>query len=341
MIAPPKLVLALLFAWSTLARAEPIIPAGATCIPKALRPTIGRESHEQGPLELQLGLVDGTPTLCAHVKRRQDWDEDPTPQRPVGIAGCWQVDAARKRLVSIASRLLPGLPVHTDLVDGCTQGLCIPKGTILPADARPMVAINDVGDLAAILVFHDMSQSINGYLFDPATKKLLRTFVVEAEDLITRVVFVGDRLAVQHCKAASHCSFRVFSTAAAAAAEPFSLTVKGSDFTNGHLGMLSVLEPGVVGFTDIGWSAFGRFDAKTSTVANVRNKRPSACARKTMDAMRVPACARQEVDPFADAYVISTGKTFLARLSAPRSGDLVTLGAKLDERSRFNAYCAK
>ena len=340
MIAPPKSVLALLFAWCSLARAEPIIPAGATCVPKALRPTIGREGHEQGQLELQLGLVDGTPTLCAHVKRRQDWDEDATPQLPVGTAGCWQVDVARKRLTPIASRLLPGLPVHTDLVEGCTQGLCIPKGTPFPADARPMVAINDAGDLAAILVFHDMSQSITGYVFDPATKKLLRTFAVEAEDLITRVVFVGDRLAVQHCKAAAHCSFRVFSTAAAPT-EPFSLSVKGSDFTNGHLGMLSVLEPGVVGFTNIGWSAFGRFDSKTSTVANVRNMRSSACARKTMDAPREPACARKEVDPFADAYVIAIGKTFLARLSAPRSGDLVTLGAKLDERSRFNAYCAK
>jgi hypothetical protein len=338
--ASPKSVLALLCAWSSLAGAEPVIPEGATCIPKALRPTIGRESHEQGQLELQLALVDGTPTMCAHVKRRQDWEDGKAPQLPVGTAGCWQVDAARKRLTPIASRLLPGLPVHTDLVDGCTQGLCIPKGTALPADARPMVAINDAGDLAAILVFHDMSQSITGYLFDPATKQPLRTFVIDAEDVITRVVFTGDRIAVQHCKAAPHCNYRVFSTAAVPP-EPISLTVKGQDFTNGHLGMLGILEPGVVGFSDVGWSAFGRFATKTGTVTTVRNKRPSACARKTMDAMNVPACARKEVDPFADAYVIATGKTFLARLSAPRSGDLVTLGAKLDERSRFNAYCAK
>ncbi len=339
MVALPT-SLVLLFVWSGLAAAEPVIPEGATCIPKALRPTIGRESYEQGPLDLQLALVDGAPTLCAHVKRRQDWEDASTPQLPVGIAGCWQVDAARKRLTPIASRLLPGLPVHTDLVNGCAQGLCIPKGTTLPDDARPMIAINDAGDLAAILVFHDMSQTIDGYLFDPTTKKPLRTFVVEAEDLITRVVFVGDRIVAQRCKAAAHCGFRVFSTAANPP-ESFSLTVKNKDFTNGHLGMLAVLEPGVVGFADAGWAAFGRFDAKTSTITTVRDKRPSACARKTMDAMQVPACARKEVDPFADAYVIATGKTFLARLSAPRSGDLVTLGANLAERSRFNAYCAK
>lgn len=332
--------LALLLVWSSLATAEPVIPEGATCIPKSLRPTIGRESYEQGPLELQLALVDGAPTLCAHVKRRQAWEDASTAQLPVGIAGCWQVDAARKRLTPISSRLLPGLPVHTDLVNGCAHGMCLPPGTTLPDDARPMIAINDAGDLAAILVFHDTSQTIDGYLFDAATKKPRRTFVVEAEDLITRVVFVGDRIVAQHCKAAPHCNFRAFSTTAAKA-EPLSLTVTGKDFTNGHLGMLAVLAPGVVGFADAGWAAFGRFDAKTSTVTTVRDKRPSACARKTMDAMRVPACARKEVDPFADAYVIATGKTFLARLSAPRSGDLVTLGANLAERSRFNAYCAK
>ncbi|MFN0246860.1 MAG: hypothetical protein ACKV2T_08115 [Kofleriaceae bacterium] len=332
-------MLTVLLATSVTA-AESIIPEGATCIPKKLRPTVGRESYEKGPLELQLALVQGTPTLCAHVKRRQDWDDASTPQLPVGTAGCWQINATRKRLSPVASLLLPGLPVHTDLVNGCAQGLCIPTGTTLPDDARPMIAINDTGDLAAILVFHDMSQSIAGYLFDPTTKTLLRTFVVDAQDLITRVVFIGDRIVAQHCKAAAHCSFRVFSTAAPAS-EPLSLTVKGKDFTNGHLGMLGILEPGVVGFADVGWSTFGRFDAKTTSVTIVRNKRPSACARKTMDATRVPACARKEVDPFADAYVIATGKTFLARLSAPRSGDIVTLDANLVERSRFNAYCAK
>ena len=338
MISLPARLLALLLATSRLAGSEPIIPDGATCVPKSLRPTIGRESHEQGPLELQLALVDGAPTLCAHVKRRQPWEDASTPQLPVGIAGCWHVDAARKRMTPIPSRLLPGLPVHADLVDGCVRGFCLPKGTTLPDDARPMIAINDTSDLAAILVVHDMSQSIAGYLFDATTSKPVRTFAIDAGDMIARIVFVGDRLVIQHCKAAPHCSFQVFSTADTGA-EPDSLTVTGQDFTNGHLGMLGVLERGVVGFADAGWSAFGRFDMKTRTVTTVRNKRPSACTRKTMDAPRVPACARKEVDPFVDAHVITTGKTFLARLSAPRSGDLVMLDAKLVERSRFSAYC--
>jgi hypothetical protein len=342
MTPPVRSALALVIACHGLAAGspEPVIPVGATCIPRSLRPTVGLENHEQGQLELQLGLADGTPTLCAHFKRLQDWEESTAPPQPVGTAACWQVDATKQRLAPIAPRLLPGLPVHTELVNGCAQGFCLPKATPLPTDARPMIALNDTSGLAAILILHSMSQSMNGYVFDPSTKKLLRTFVVNAEDVITRVVFLGDRIVAQHCKAAAHCNFRVFATIAPTP-EPISLTVKGKSFTNGHLGMLTVLEPGSLGFADVGWFAFGRFDAKTNTVTTVRNKKPSKCARQAIDDMQVGACARKQVDPFADAYVIATGKTFLARLSAPRSGDLVTLGPSLDERSRFNAYCAK
>ncbi len=342
MTPPLRSALALVIACHGLAAGspEPIIPVGATCIPRSLRPTVGRENHEQGQLELQLGIVDAKPMICAHIKRRDMWEDESTPQLPIGIAGCWHVDVARKRLTPAASRLLPGLPVHAELVDGCTQGFCLPKGTTLPKDARPMLAINDTGDLTAILVLHDTQQSINGYVFDPTTKKPLRTFVIDAEDFITRMIFLGDRIVAQHCKAAAHCNFRVFAMTSPAP-EPLSLTVKGKAFTNGHLGMLTVLAPGSLGFADVGWFAFGRFDAKTSTVTTVRNKKPSKCARQAIDDVQVGVCARNQVDPFADAYMIATGKTFLARLSAPRSGDLVTLGPTLDERSRFNAYCAK
>ncbi len=331
-----------------LTAARAVIAADATCVPPALRPGLSREGGETGRLELQLGLVEGAPLLCAHLRRPPPWvddDDDDGPPPPLGVVGCWRVDPSRRRLAPVPPRLLPGQPVAAELVGGCSHGLCLPPDYAVPADAAPMVVIDPDGNRAAVLVLHHLNTALDGFVFARRSRTLTGRFRVAADDVIMRSQLVGGVLTMQRCKAAPHCVLHGVRVDGASPGHPSLdqdatlLTVAArSGRSNVHLGAFSVIDDDELLLADAGWANVARVVPSTGAIEQVRRGRPSRCVRQAMDG-RFSPCAARLVLPYVDAQAVATPTGYLARLSAPRAGDLVVLDRRLRERARWSAFC--
>ena len=131
--------------------------AEAVCLPKALFP----KGDATAPT-LDLGLVAGTPTLCAHA----DYEKG-------GMLGCWAIDPKTGALSASTAMALPGHSQNrkTD-AKGCIDGYCVPKAA---ADEMLMFVVSTDGAHAAAL------RETTLHVFDAKTKKPTKSILLMDE----------------------------------------------------------------------------------------------------------------------------------------------------------------
>jgi hypothetical protein len=319
-----------------LAAARRVIAEGATCVPRALRPTLDK-SGDVVPhaVDLQLGFSDGAPVLCAVAGADP---HDAAGTKPVGTLACWAVDVAKRKLRPVAPTLLPGHPVPARLANGCTHGLCLPKGEKPEGDAR--VGLDDTGKVVGLFFLGHDTRKFAGYLFDRGSRRFVRKFELEASNTMDQLLFVGDRLVSSECAAGPTCAPQISNTAKPD--ETLGPMERDLEDLNTYLGTLVLLAPGVVAIGDAAWSRLDRLDLAAVKLTPIRHKKPSTCLDSLGDMPKTcDKFLRREVMPYAGASLIAIGPNYLAALSAPRAGDLVTLGARLAEKGSFTVYCAE
>ena len=268
-----------------------VIAADATCIPRTL----------QKQVDLQLGLVEKQPVLCANGR-------DTELKGPIA---CWRI--AGKKLVPVPPTLLPGLAVDANLSVGCANGLCIPQGEVL-AD-RTLISVDARGAQAALIQVNDAADHLVMFIFDRATRAFQKKVAVDAG--VPKLVWTGDQLATPAC--GRTCTLTIRDLAKTSAQKPATL-----DFAQGTI---TQLQPGVLALGDAAWMSFDKLDVATGKVVHLRKKKPP----KKLDPAKVAA--------LAGARVVASGGGYYVALRGPRDGHIAAFDAQLNEKASFDAFC--
>jgi hypothetical protein len=298
--------------------AHAVIAPTATCVPRALKGTVA----------LEVGDVEGTATLCAIGSG---------DKQPIGTLACWTIDRAKKVLVPVAPRLLPGQVVEAKLVNGCTHGLCLPKSAVTPKDGKVEIGIADTGNTATIFAeatTKNSDQDWDAYVFDRTTKKLVRSQKL-ATGMTTKKLLSGDRLVTVQVPAGPAASVAVISTVTGDMDKDNVAT--GADV---YMGNVWLVAPGELVVADAGFHEVKRL-ALAGKSRTLKKTKPSACLKKLQDdpGGDHKCSVDKEVSPWEHGALVATKTGYLAALGGTRDGEIVALTEKLVETKLFSAYC--
>ncbi len=328
-----KLALAALLLGPSLAAAD------APCLPKALF----AKGDSIAPV-LDLGLVDGAPTLCMHA----DWETG-------GLVGCWGVDPKSGKLSASTATALPGHSQHRKAdAKGCLDGYCT-SAKVPASEDMPLFAVSTDGKHAVML------REMTLFVFDTATKKQITVIPLSDEKAPNNtnvgnapidIHYTGNRIYVAGTDAGPYIAVWAYKDDGTRLGSVGS-TGPDTGGTNVYDGAVNTLDANRVLLADAGWqhiTIVSAADGKTVELTRSVKTKPckpeelglidesggaSKACRKVLDKMLLPFAG---MDPVA----LADG-TLLAAMDGKNRGTLLVLdGTKLTEKKRFKLKrCSK
>jgi hypothetical protein len=322
-----------------LAAAHEIVPEGTNCLPPALKP--GGEM----PPELELGVVDGSPMMCAF---------DTDASRLLGPVACWKVNLEDGALTWVDGTALPGRGYAVRLDDRCARGYCLPEDVALPTPPIVHLAWSHKGDKIAVAIpgsepeihlFGAQDKAHAGVIKpkDPANaEKALPT------DL-AGVVFVGDVIAAVGTAGDTGAPVFLWKTDGTAVGPVERLGGKLKGAVSVANGSTSVFGDGQIALNEDALATLTTIEVATGKRAKLVRKPPkTSCKQKDIDALlagagdkvkdKCKADFAKSYAPFVGALMVQGRKNHLALLRGDRYGELAILDAKtLEERRHFPA----
>lgn len=307
--------------------------AAPTCLPKAALPPGDDFLHT-----LDLGLVDGKPTLCAPADRD-------TP----GVIGCWTINPKTGALSASPVTGMPGHAQHRSFdAKGCIDGYCPPGAKPSPEPSLTLFVVSTDGKHAALL--HDAALQI----FDTTTKKPTKTIPLVDEkgpdnanvgNAPIDLLYTQSRLYVVGTDAGPYIGVWAYKDDGTRIG--LLGTTPGSDGNsfNVYQGGWNVIDANNALFADAGFEFVTIVNAEGKVTKLRRKVKTAPCTAEELvylgevgdvsKACRRVIAARLEPYVFLDPVALPDG-TYLASMAGKNRGTVVVLDGKtLAEKKRF------
>ncbi|MBV9833133.1 MAG: hypothetical protein JO055_01920 [Alphaproteobacteria bacterium] len=320
---------------AVLGAAGPVL-AQSNCLPRAVLQSPARVYGST----LELGVVDGSLTLCAYKKP------------------CWTVNPTNGALTASAATVLPGRSQDASPdAAGCVAGYC--PTTKPDADIPLLWATSTNGARTAVI-----SQGVLS-IFDASSKTLLRTIPLGGGDGVPpntavtnapiRLLYIDDTIHVVGMDAGPFAALWSFKDSGARLGR---LTIDGrpdGESISVYRGGTSILDGGRLAVADPALGRLVILDASGKRTEMVRKVSRAPCSQQDLtdaflsdDTQHTTAACRRTIETrFAPYYDVELARLpsgeFLAALSGKQAGEIAILDSTtLSEVKRLKlAGCAR